>query len=216
MLSVSDLADLINEAIAATDKDGNPIETTAEMMAYAQAVIDTLQAGIVAHAPGTVSAIAPPVPGPITNGEATNGLMTLMPAVWTAALMAGFPTAMPAKLSSEASASTGYLMSSGKVNFASGNINGASTATPLSPGTLVAGLGTGGTIDDIEGDPWAADVTGSQGIDNTDLAKAIYGAISSYIKDNAEAAYAPGTVNGTFAPGGGPLIAGFGAGGTIS
>ena len=216
MLSISDLADKINEAIAATDVNGDPIATTPEMTAYATAVVNTLMAGIVAHLPGSVSATALPVPGPIINGSASDGSITLVDAVWTAALMSGFPTAMPAKLSSEAAASTGYIMSSGKVNFASGNINGASTATPITPGILVAGLGTGGTVDSLEGDPWAADVTGSQGIASTDIAKAIYGAVADYIGANAEAIYAPGTINGTFAPAGGPLIAGFGAGGMIS
>jgi hypothetical protein len=143
-------------------------------------------------------------------------MMTLIPAVWTAALMAGFPTAMPGKLSSDGTASTGYLMSSGKVEFASGNINGVSTATPITPGTLTLGMGTGGEVKSLDGDAWAADVTGAQGVPSTDIAKAIYNAIADYVMANAEAMYAPGTVNGIFSPGGGPMSAGMAAGGTIS
>lgn len=218
MLDADALADEINTAIAATDAQGDPIATTPEMKAYAKAVVDTLQAAIVANAPGTVTGIGVPAGGPLTGGAASNGLMTLVSSIWQAALAAGFPTAMPVKLSSEASASTSHLMSNAPISFSSGGITGTCTSIPVppAPGILVAGAGTGGKIGGVTGDPWAADVTGSQGIASTPVAKAIYGAISTYIKANAEAAYSTGGVVGTFAPIGGPLIAGSGVAGTIS
>lgn len=216
MLSISDLADAINVAIDARDKDGNLPPAAPEMIAYATAVVNTLQAAVVANTPGSVSATALPVPSPILAGSASGGTMTLMEAVWTAALAAGFPTADSGKLSSEATASTGYIASSGTVNFASGGITGLSTATPITPGILTAGEGSGGTVDDLVGDDWAASVVGSQGLASTAIAKAIFNAISTYINANAEAAYATGSINGVFTPGGGSMTAGTGVGGTIS
>jgi hypothetical protein len=215
-LVVSDLADAINAAMDVKDKDGNPIVTTSQMTAYAQAVIDTLIAGSVSNSTGTVLATALPVPGPVILGSASNGTMTLSSSVWSADLSSGFPTSDSGKLSSEASASVGYLTANGSISFPLNSINGLSTATPITPGTLTAGMGSGGQISGLVGEDWAGVVTGSQGLSNTDIAKNIYNAISNYIIANALVDYAVGNVNGSFAPGGGLLIAGMGSNGTIS
>jgi hypothetical protein len=223
-LIVNDLADAINTAIAAKDKDGNDISTTDEMKTYAQAVVDTLQSGLVNNAPGTINGVGIPItpatPPPANTfiGTGAGGLMTLVPATWIGDMMAGFPTANPAMISGEATSSTGYLMASGTVAITS--VTGLDTAValppPPAPGILAVGAGTGGTISGLAGAAWSvAVVSGFPGADPA-LAKKIYDAISNYIQANAIVAYSAGTIVGTFAPGGGPLIAGSGIGGTIS
>lgn len=218
MLSISDLADAINDAIGALDGDGNPIATTSEMTAYATAIVNTLQAAVLNNAPGTVTATGTQSPPPtgVTDGAASNGLITLNSAVWQAALTSGFPTADPGKLSVESSASTGYLMGSSTVSFASGNITGICTATAQSPGNLSNGAGSNGTLDGPSGNPWASAVTGSQGLPSSAVAQAIYAACSDYIKNNVVAAYPQGSVSGSFIAGGGPMTLGTGIGGTLS
>jgi hypothetical protein len=215
MLVVSDLASAINNALGPPlDAHGMPISVTSQMTAYAQAIIDTLHAGIVSNIPGTITGTAPPA-SPLVDGEGMDGLMVLEPSIWLADMESGFPSAPPSNLSSESTASTGYLMTNGQISFASGDINGECTATPINAGILAAGSGTDGEIDGLSGSAWATIVLNALGIPSGPKALPIYTAISNYLQTNASAMYAIGTVNGTFAPGGGPLVAGTGAGGTI-
>ena len=210
------LAGKINQAIGATDKDGHPISTTDYMRTFSKAVIDTFKAGVVVNAPGTITGSAPPV-SPLAGGAASNGLYTLVPAIWIADMMAGFPMATGAFIPLEANASTTYAMASGKVSFASGNITGTSTATPITSGSLVAGAGADGKIGSLVGNTWGDQVK-SAAFPNGDpvLMRKVYSAIASYLLTNASVAYLSATVNGTFAPGGGALISGAGAAGIIS
>jgi len=210
-LVVSDLASAILSALGPpTDKDGHPISVTTEMTKYAQAVVDTLHAGIVANAPGTV--VATGAPGaPITLGAATGGLISaLLPTTWLADLTSGFAGADSSQLSAEANASTTYLMASGKVSFAVGDITGNCTATPLSGGPLAAGAGSGGLVAGLVGSAWATTVSTGP------LASPVYTAVAGYIMANARCAYATGKVVGAFPPTGGPMTLGAGTAGTIA
>ena len=215
-LDVDALAGKINQAIGATDKDGNPISTTDYMRVFAKAVFDTYKAGLVANAPGTITGSAPPV-SPLTGGAGSNGLMVLIPAIWIADMMTGFPKATGAFIPNEANASTTYSMASGKVSFASGNITGNSTATPLSPGILSAGAGSNGKIGSLVGNTWGDQVK-SAAFPNGDstLIRKVYTAVADYIQTNSSVTYASGSVTGSFAIASGPLLAGTGIGGTIS
>lgn len=212
-LSVSALADKIKVALDATDNTGSPIKSTIEMTAYATAIITTIMASVVSHAPGTVTGTGVPA-GPFI-GEASNGIIAgMVPATWLAAMVAGFPTAVPSNLQIEAALSTAYIMGAAKVNFSSGSITGACTATPVNPGPLAAGQGIGGTISGLSGSTWAAALAVvTQG---GAAAPKLYDAIANYIMEAAIVTYPIGTVNGTFAVGGGPIIGGFAAGGVIT
>ena len=213
MLNVDELAKEINKAIDAKDKDGNPDPVTPEQKTYAEAIINTLKAGIVNNLPGTINGVTA-AGAPLSAGMGMGGLMTLVPATWLSTMMGGFPTANPGALSLEATGSTTYLMSSGLVNFAAGNITGTCTSTPVAPGPLAAGAGMDGKIAGLAGAPWAAVVMPPTG--DPSLSQKIYGAISKYIMEKAAAAYATGTVAGVCPPAAGPLTLGAGLGGTLS
>lgn len=214
MLVIDELASKINDAIAAKDKDGNPIAVTPAMKTYANAIITTLKAGIVNNVPGTVTSTGAPG-APIPDGAASGGLVSaLIPATWVGVMVSGNPTSNPATLLNEATISTGYLMSSSLIAFQVGGITGTCTATPVAPGILAAGAGTGGKLSGIDGSAWDAALAAvTQG---GPLGKPIYTAIADYVKDKIEATYLTGTVVGAFAIGGGPLIAGAGIGGTLA
>lgn len=214
MLNENDLADIINNAIAATDKDNNPISTTAEMMTYSSAIITTFQSAMTTHLVGTVTGVTT-AGAPLANGAAMNGLLlNFLSATWLGVMTSGFPTANPANLNSEASASTGYISGAAMINFASGTITGTCTSTPVAPGPLVAGAGTMGTVDDLMGSDWASAVIPPMG--DSVLTENIYNAIVNYINTNAEVEYITGSVTGTCPPAAGPLAAGTAIGGLIS
>lgn len=219
-LVIRDLADAINNAIAAKDKDGHLISTTSEMAAYAKAVIDTLIGGSVSNASGTVTGtgipITPATPSPDNtfSGTATTGIMALTDTSWISDMTTGFPGADSSSISNNASKSVNYLISDGVITFSS--ITGLDTATNLPPasptsGILSQGTGTNGLISGLTGASWNTALM-SPG----PLGPTIYSAISNYIISNATVAYASGDVTGTFAPGAGPLTLGAASSGTIS
>lgn len=213
-LVVADLASAINTALGPpTDKDGNPIAVTSEMMGYANAVVTTLKAGTFTHAVGTVLGVGAPG-APITGGTALLGIIAGVSAgTWSGILASAFPGATTT--ATEAGASTGYIMASGKVNFASGDITGTCTATPLSPGILAAGAGSGGLVAALVGSAWASAVLAAIGSPGP-LAAPVYTAVANYIIANAACSYATGTVVGVFAATGGPMTAGAGTAGLIA
>lgn len=212
MLNKSDLAKAINDAIGATDKDGKPIDVTPEMETYADAVITTLTTSTFTHL--MVDGITAPA-SPLQNGSAQNGLFLppLLSATWLGVMLAGIPTADPATLAIEATASTTYLSTASKINFDAGTITGQCTNTTNSPGPLVAGQGQQGKLDGPDGAAWS--LLAAPPTADPALAKKIYDAIAKYIKENASASYLPQTINGLCPPGGGSLVLGIGAGGTI-
>lgn len=209
-LDIDSIAEAMNKAIGATDKDGKPIEVSAEMKAYAKAVVNTLKASTFTHLVGTVTGTTAPG-APLANGAASNGTFLTVPTpVWLAAMtevFAGPDTAI------HAAASTTYLQTASKINFTAGNIIGQCTSTPVAPGPLVNGAGQKGTIDSLTGSDWASLVTPPLG--DPSLAADIYDAIIKQIKSDAEAKYNNNTVNGTCPAAGGPLTAGVGIGGIV-
>jgi len=212
MLDKTELAKEINDAIGATDAEGNSIAVTSEMETYAEAVITTLTSATFTHllVEGTTANGAP-----LQVGKADNGLFLppLLAPTWFGVMQVGFPTANPAELLKEATCSTTYLSGASRINFTAGNITGQCTSTPTSPGPLAAGQGSQGTIDELVGSDWGSSCMPTGG-DST-LTNKIFTAISDYIITNSEATYLPNTVNGVCPPGAGPLSAGTGAGGTI-
>lgn len=211
MLDATQLAQEINKAIGATDKDGNKIKVTEEMKTYAKAIL-TLKQATTAHAPGTVTGTTAPG-SPLSGGAAMNGLLVgFTPGPWLGIMSGGFPSAPD--IGKEATASVGYINGAAKINFAANNITGTCTNTPTSPGPLAAGAGNDGTIDMLDGEAWSKVVIPPTG--DPKLASKIYKAIVKYINENAEVTYAPGSVVGTCPSGGGPLAAGAATGGVIS
>lgn len=212
MMSVSGMADAIKAALGnPVDKDGVPVATTAEMTAYANAVVTTLSAGLVSNAPGTVTAVGAPA-APVTLGTAAGGLVAgLLPATFLGILTSAFVGANPAALSTNANGSATYLMASSIVAFLAGSITGTCTATPTSPGILAAGAGANGVISGLAGAAWSTAVAAAG-----PLGAAVYTAITAHIMANAKATYATATVVGVFAAGGGPMTLGAGTGGTIA
>ena len=211
VLSVDTIAEAINEAIGATDKDGLPIAVTPEMRTYAEAVVDTLQQSIFAHAVVTgITAAA----APLVEGRALNGIFATVPApTWLAALVSGFGLSDPAQLAINATASTAYIQLAGKVNFGSGKITGVCGSTAESPGPLIAGAGQLGVIERLKGSDWAALVLPPLG--DPVLATKIYDAIIKRIEADANATYATGSVTGTCPSSSGPLASGVGIGGFV-
>lgn len=216
MMDVDQLADQIKAALGnPVDKDGNTVATTDEMKAYARAVINTMLAGKAANAPGTINGMGSPG-GALDGGSGSGGLISgLSPGTWLGILTAAFPTANSGQLSTEAQASTAYLMASSLVGFAPGKITGKCMATAESPGPLADGAGSGGLISGLDGTAWSSAVAGGIG-GGGPLIGEVYSTVAKHIMDNAECAYATGGVVGNFASGGGALIGGAGANGTIT
>lgn len=216
-LNPKDLADKINEAMGATDKDGKSISTTAEMLAYATAIISTIQAASCFHPPFMVQGTAPAAPGPVPDLMANNGkfLPPLNPQVWVGILSAAVPGP---NISQEANISTAYIMGAANISFGVSDMTGQSTATPppgASPGVLVAGAGTGGKISALVGADWASLVS-TPFLGDPSLIEKIYTAIVEYIIENIEILYIPQSVNGSFPAVSAPLVAGTGAGGLLT
>lgn len=207
MLNVNKLAEIIKTAM-------KPKEVTAQHKVYANAIITTLKAGIVNNAPGTVTATTVAA-APITNGTASNGLITaLLAPTWISIMAAGFKGSNPTLLNKEALGSTTYLMSAAKVTFQLNSIVGNSTATPTSPGILVLGAGNNGKISGLVGSDWAKLVV-PPGADST-FSEKLYNEIAEYIMENAVVTYPVGTIVGITPAVSGPLTLGAGAGGIIT
>lgn len=211
-LNVDDLAEVIKDAIGATDKDGNPIEVTSEMKAYSEAIISTLTASNFSHTSVTGNTTAA---SPLQNGAAQGGLFnSLSSSIWLDKMTSGFPDAESDALSEEADSSTSYLQGAALINFEAGEITGQCTSTAEAPGPLVNGAGQGGEISGIEGAAWASVVNPPTG--DPEFSEKLYKAITNYIKENTEATYAPNSVTGVCPSSSGPLQGGVGVGGIIS
>lgn len=111
-----------------------------------------------------------------------------------------------------------HIQSQGLVEFTAGEITGNCTNSPVSPGALAGGGGTGGEIIGLDGTVLANNIhtaVGYPGGVSTPLIQ-FCTAITTYIMDNAVVTYAPGSVTGSCPAGGGSLGAGTGIGGTIA
>lgn len=198
---------------------GFPTPLSAQLIGWGTAIVEHLQtAGLVNNAPGTVTGTCAPVPGPLLNGAAAGGLIAGLSGSTLANLVktyAGYPS-ITSQLQGLCDAIVSHVQTMGIVSFASGNITGVCTNTPLSPGT-VTGEGSGGTIAGLSGSVLASSAQGMAGFPSvTPELIAFCSGIVNYIMSDASVSYATGTVTGVAPAGGGPMTAGTGVGGTIS
>jgi hypothetical protein len=187
--------------------------TSTRNILFAKAIITHLKTGVVSFLPGGITGIAPSSGGPISDGAGSGGKILLVPSALEGLLIAAFGVATP-EISKFAKALSGYIMSDGIVVFDTGTINGDATNTPVSPGSFT-GTGAGGKITALQGPALAVLLATAIGKPPTskpllDLSTAI----CDHIKTNSIVALP--TATGSVAAGGGPIIAGAGAGGMIS
>lgn len=209
---VSDLADALKSSLGF-----GALATSSQNTGLAKAIIDEMMAALVNHAPGTITGTAPPSGGPLISGAATLGLITGMtPASLAARMIAemGFAS-ISAEVLQMATAICTHLQTTGTVSFASGNITGSCTNTPVSPGALI-GEGTAGQIVGLSGPVLAALIAVAYGGIVSPQLLSFSTALTDYIMNNAEVTYLTGTVTATCSAGGGPIIAGAGVGGIIT
>lgn len=140
--------------------------------------------------------------------------MVITPAPMLAETAQGVtPQAIP-KIQLENAAIIQYI-GTALVNFAAGGITGTCTNTSSSPGPLAAGAGANGSLVGLTGAGASAAVSAAIGAAGPDMIKH-YTALIDYLTANAKATYASGSIVGVCPPGGGPLGAGAGTGGTIA
>ena len=211
-LNPKQLADDINKALGVTDKDGKKIKTTKEMETLATAITTTLQASTAFFPPGSITGTALAPGAPVLDLAAQNGtfLPPLNPTNWISLLFTLGGTAP--FIIKEVNASIAYLQASAKITFDLGVLQGVSTATPTTPGNLIAG-GTGGYINGLDGKQWAKAVLVPGG--DLPLVEKQYIAIVKHIRENAIITFPPASVIGAFASPGAPLAGGTAQGGII-
>jgi hypothetical protein len=206
-LNASTLADNIKNALGFS-----AYSTSAQNSGLASAIVAHLMTGVVTFLPGTVTGVAAPSPGPLSNGAASGGTILLVPSALEAALVAVFGTSTPQILGMADAISIHFM--TGMVSFATGNITGVCTNTPLSPGTFT-GVGANGTISGLSGSTLATQMaTGISQAAPTPQLTAMCNAIVSHVQGNAVVTLP--LVVGVTSAGGGPLAAGAATGGLIT
>lgn len=209
---------LVAADLAAELKDGiGQMTTSGQISGFATAIVEHWQtAAIITNPPGTITGTTAPG-SPLAAGVGTGGIISGMTGAVLAALIAGYGgyPGVTAQLQGFADAMVTHFLT-GIVVFAPGQITGTCTNTPVSPGPLAAGAGTGGMVTMLSGPALATLL--ATGIGQGAPTAQITGfatKLVTYIMTNAEAVYAPGSVTGTCPAGGGPLAAGAGIGGTV-
>ena len=211
-------SDLATQLKAGLGFSGNPM--TGQVSGMATAIIAEFAAASVANASGTVLGTAPPTGGPLTAGSAAGGTISGMSGSDLASKMksdSGFPSVSPQLLNFCTAMVTHFL--TGVVSFASGNINGTCTNTagpPPIPGILSAGVGTGGLISGYSGSTLASQLATALGQSDPTPLLNFSTNLVTYVMANAIVSYATGSVTATISAGGGPIVGGAGAGGTIA
>ncbi|MEM4379059.1 MAG: hypothetical protein QXL01_00030 [Thermoplasmatales archaeon] len=186
--------------------------TSAQNLGMANNIVMHIQSGVVNFASGTIVGIAPPSGGPLIDGAGTGGSITLVPATLELAFATTFGVLTP-EISGLANAISLHVSSLGTVTFASGTITGVCTNTPLSPGVLI-GSGSGGTIVGLSGAVLATAIaTGIGQAAPTPQLINMATEIVNHIMGFAVVTLP--SVTGTCPAGGGPIIGGAAAGGTI-
>ena len=138
----NDLAQKLWESLSTSG--GKPV--SAQITAYATGIIAALKAGTLSNLPGTVNGTTAIGGAPMTLGMAMGGTLSLQADAMIAITTVGMDPAAIPNIKNENKAIIAYIGLSALVNFSVGGIVGNSTATPLSPGPLTAGAGSGGTI----------------------------------------------------------------------
>jgi hypothetical protein len=213
MLNPTKLANTLHDAQSQkTDGQGKPLSPATEIQEYASGIVAALKAATFSHLPGTVTGITAPG-APLASGAALGGIIVIQPSALIAKTANGFSPPGP-KVSSENIAVIQYI-GTGLVNFPVGTITGTCTSTPVSPGPLILGSGSGGSIVGITGAGCVAAVSAATGLAGPDMLNH-YNALINYILANAEASYPVGTVTGVCPAGSGPLIGGTATGGLFA
>lgn len=188
------------------------LATSAKNLALANAIVAHAQSGVVSFAPGTIVGTAPPSGGPLIAGAGTGGTILLVPSALVSALVSAFGTST-SQIVGLANAISNHI-ATGLVVFAPGTIIGACSNTPVSPGVL-AGSGAGGTITGLSGPVLATAITsgigqGAPTSQVTNMATEIVNHIMSL------GVVTLPVVTAVCSAGGGPIVGGTAAGGTIA
>lgn len=199
---------------------GFPNPTSTQLLGWGNGIVQHIQAAAqVSNAPGTITGTC--VPGSsLSGGSGSGGTIAGMSGSTLASLvasLAGYPF-VSSKLMAFCNEIVSHIQSFGVVAFASGNITGTCTNTNDTPGTLVSGAGTGGTISGLSGSTLANAIHAAAGYPGSTSTKLMQfcTAIVNYIMANGEAAYASGNVTGVCPPSASPLSNGAGSNGTIA
>lgn len=213
-LDAQELAHKLHEALSQkVDGHGVPTPVSDQTMNYAAGVVAALKAAIVTNAPGTINGLTAPG-APLSGGTGIGGLMVIQPGPMLAKTALGVPPQAVPNIAKENTAVIAYI-GTGLITFAAGGITGNCTNTPVSPGPLAAGAGSGGKITLLTGAGATAAVIGAVGFSGPDMIKH-YSALIDYISEKAEVSYASGSVTGICPAAGGPLSGAAGVGGTIT
>lgn len=209
-LVASDLADNLKSGLGFGAEP-----QSSQMSGLAQDIVDHLMAGSVSHSPGSVTGDAPPSGGPLLNGAASGGTITLSPGDLSSRFASTFGQSTP-EISGMADAISNHL-ATGLVTFDIGTISGTCTNTPSTPGVLI-GQGVNGYITGLNGPTLATAISSGigQGGATTPELLDFSSALIDYVMNNAMVTYATGAVTATCSAGGGPIILGAASGGTIS
>lgn len=209
----SGMADAIRSAM------GFPTPVSSQLTGWGDGVVQHIQAaGLVSNITGTITGVTAPG-SPLSAGAGAGGLIAGLSGSAMATLVCsnsgGSYPSPTSQLSAFCTQITLHIMTSGIVTFASGDITGTCTNTPLSPGPLAGGMGANGKISGLSGSTLAALVAPAIGQSSVSAPLTSFcTAVCAYIMANATVSYS--LVTGVCPTGGGPLAAGAAAGGMIA
>lgn len=214
MLVPADLADFIRTSM------GFPTPVSIELTGWATGVIGEITSNArVNNASGTITGSCPPG-GSLSGGAGVDGLISSMSSSDMASRVVAAATYpfISARLQTYCDQIVSHIQTFGIVTFASGDITGSCTNTPLSPGSLAGGAGMNGMISGLDGTVLANAIHSAVGYPGTTSVRLteFSTAIVTYIMNNAQVSYASGNVTGTCPAGGGSLSGGTGVNGTIA
>lgn len=214
MLNASSLAQALLDSFSnVTDRDGKKPTVPPELLAYAQGIVATLQAGAAAFPTGTVKASGVPA-SPVIGEASSDGELTLNSSIMVNATAAAFQGGT-SSLTNENQTTIGAVQDGTVLEAAGSAIQGVCTASPLSPGPLSNGAITSSSMTTLSGADIKSQVASALGYEGPDMQK-FYAALADYIKANGTAAFATGNVQGAFPPGGGEMAGGSASDGVIS
>lgn len=199
-----DAAGLALDMKSGIGQGAQPMST--QLTGLATQVVNHVVSAVVAFAPGTVTGTAPPSGGPLSNGAASNGIITLVAAALESALISVFGHDTP-QIKAMADGISNHV-ATGLCAFASGNVTGACTNTPLLPGAFT-GAGSNGTVSGLSGSAMAGLMSSAFGGTTSQLI-GLCQAIADQILNNAEVIAA--VLTGVCSAGGGPITLGAGSG----
>ena len=188
------------------DGEGKPTPPTDPIKAYAKGFIAMLKAGLV-MLPLAQGGTGPGAP--LSNGLGQGGkIINLLGPVMSG--IAGVDPVVAAQVAAEATAIATYMMASAIVSFLPGSVEGQSTETSDSGGSLVQGKGSMGKISGLSG-PSMAQVAGGAVGQTGPFIVDQYTVMCNHVMGLAEVSFKPNTITG----GAYGSFVGAGVGGTI-